>query len=111
MEEKLDKIIAPEVVSDLRLLIKDDDLSLATRLLLDFITDADLSKEYFDEALTLRAAYNQLDELKGDERKVSKIGFLEKFNTLLDEIGGKEEQAEESNPNGTEEQKYTSLIP
>ncbi len=63
----VDKLISTGVVSELRSLVRDNDLSLATRLLLDFITDADLSKEYFDEALLLRAKFNQIDELTGSK--------------------------------------------
>ncbi|MFT5619371.1 MAG: ABC-2 type transport system ATP-binding protein [Arenicella sp.] len=87
----IDKLISTGVVSELRSLVRDNDLSLATRLLLDFITDADLSKEYFDEALVLRAKFNQIDELAGEERKQARKDFEVKFSELLNEIGGKEE--------------------
>ena len=70
------------------MLIKDDDLSLATRLLLDFITDADLSKDYFDTALSLRAEYNRIEDLKGNDKEVAKKEFENKFNTLLEKIEG-----------------------
>lgn len=85
---KHEEIVVSTMLSELRMLIKDDDLSLATRLLLDFITDADLSKDYFDTALTLRAEYNSIEDLKGDEKDAAKAEFEARFNQLLNKIEG-----------------------
>lgn len=89
---KHDNIVVSTMVEELRSLIKDDDLSLATRLLLDFITDSELiSKDYFDTALSLRAEYNQIDELKGEAKEEAKKEFEEHFHKLLARIEGVEQ--------------------
>ena len=99
---KHEEIVISTIISELQMLIKDEDLSLATRLLLDFITDADLSKDYFDTALSLRAEYNSIEEMQGESKAAAKAEFEKKFRTLLEKIEGlapkKETKEEERKP-------------
>lgn len=80
-----DQIIVESIIKELRLLIKDGDLSLATRLLLDFITDLELSREDFEDALSLRAKFNQLEEIKDtNSRREAKKAFEQDIQRFID---------------------------
>ena len=86
-----------KITEELRSLLKDDDLSLATRLLLDFLTDITLSRDDFEEALGMRAAFNQLEEVKDLEaRRIAKDKFKARFSDFLNRLDGVEKVNEPS---------------
>ncbi len=81
--------IIVKITEELRSLLKDGDLSLATRLLLDFLTDITLSRDDFEEALGMRASFNQLEEIKDLEgRRKAKQEFEGRFQAFLDRLDG-----------------------
>lgn len=88
MYEK-DSIVIDAFAKELRLLLKDGDLSLATRLMLDYLTDLGVGgNDAFDKALAIRAAYNQSEELKGTDKEAARKQLEKQMVALLDSLAG-----------------------
>lgn len=81
--------IIVKITEELRPLLKDGDLSLATRLLLDFLTDITLSRDDFEEALAMRAKFNQIEDISDLAlRREKKKEFEVQFHHFLDQLDG-----------------------
>ncbi len=91
-------------IGEIRRLIADNDLNLASRRLLDFLTDFMISSELLRQAVDLRAKYNELmsrehrPQSEFDALRIEFLSFVEHLETEL-----RKNQSDYDNPKTFEE--------
>ncbi len=79
-------IVSIKVLEELKSLLKQEDLSLLTRLLLDFLTEEDFGKELLLKAISIREQYNLLAGKSKEEVQKNKHILLKELEVLLESL-------------------------